>query len=1216
VRHIYFIVAFAAFSRTVVAQVLPNTELLLQFNHKVKVTAAAFSPGKGRYAATGDENGKVKIWVAQRRLVVNELVLEGEIKALAFTPSEDTLIVETNVNRDRRLTLIDWASGRTLAQSPTSYWKWLTSDFPTGMHYFWTDGTGLSILRTDEQFQPIDTILLPGVERFYCRAVARPHTGLKVGFGYESGLVEIIDLKTMIAQPMPSDTFGFREYIDMNDGFKRKKMRTPDAMAVQSLHFSMSDTCLIATFGRSDPEGNDLFNLSSSKSGKIVVWSIHLPKKIIFQSFPFKHELNDAVLIERTGEIIANGREEADDEEFQFRSFAFTPPYQERWMESISAYNHFCISPDEKLMIAYSGFFSGLNWFEVDRHRFPAVQATTNISFTTRPPFFHPTAPRLCFEMPDFGWDLSTWQRTHDFKPFYYSDGYAYLEKPVIQGSFVGQIYSSFEPEIQNSAANLISGINNDTFSQRFRIVMFQEQRSGLRPLDTLFIHHRLSNKGAGLPALSPALGYVTVVRSQKEVEVFNISRHAQEIGQKFRLESLGRISTTEKWRHVRTFFSANDSLLLSVIDDQYDPDNSWKINMGSVEQAMILPRVRLIAYNPLSLQEQWSIDILKGAEDRLQATSGHLFYFYDASAGDKSEESKSASIIEVRDLGSNGRLIHSFQTSFKAYEIFPAPVGNVVAVVSENRKEVALYDWSNGKHLKKLITKAGEIETIDFRIQDSLLLLTGNGIAEIWNYQRGDLLATLAPLPGGEIIFTPQGHYMAPSPKAARQLTFRRGKEVWPVQEYDLLLNRPDQVISSLGLASSTLIQQYRAAWIKRIEKYGLSPEQQVETLVKKPNITIVNSDEVPYDVADPRLSLEMDVAAGDLPVAALQVWINRIPLFPETGLPCPVNKEETIRIPLDLELSPLKNIIEAQGWDIKGQRSAVVALEVNYDTLYLPDLYAVFMGVSNYRQHPPLAGPSSDVRLLASIFTDPGHNPASLPKDANIRRMLFKQVFLDTLIDETVSLERLASLRAFFSKAKPGDYAIIYYAGHGLLINRSEYYLSTWATDFNHPETNSILYDTLLEALSSSPARQRLLMVNACNSGEYDAEMQQFQRMRSLFPDFRNNNGTHVIAAAASNEAAFAASQKTECLTVFGWSMADFLLNFSPEDDQINPRDLDFDGRYTVSECAAYLSRSISKLTNGYQKPELRQFNPDADFRIWKRWIRLSREVLPCNP
>ena len=218
--------------------------------------------------------------------------------------------------------------------------------------------------------------------------------------------------------------------------------------------------------------------------------------------------------------------------------------------------------------------------------------------------------------------------------------------------------------------------------------------------------------------------------------------------------------------------------------------------------------------------------------------------------------------------------------------------------------------------------------------------------------------------------------------------------------------------------------------------------------------------------------------------------------------------------------------------------------------------------------------------------------------------------------MIDEAVSLERMASLRAFFSNAKPGDYAFIYYAGHGLLVNRSEYYLSTWATDFNHPETNSILYDTLLDVLSSSPARQRLLMVNACNSGEYDAEMQQFQRMKALFPDFRNNNGTHVIAAAAGNEAAFAASQKTECLTVFGWSLADFLLNFNEEDDQVNPRDLDLDGRYTVSECAAYLNRSISKLTNGYQKPELRQFNPDADFRIWKRWIRLSREILPCTP
>jgi hypothetical protein len=95
---------------------------------------------------------------------------------------------------------------------------------------------------------------------------------------------------------------------------------------------------------------------------------------------------------------------------------------------------------------------------------------------------------------------------------------------------------------------------------------------------------------------------------------------------------------------------------------------------------------------------------------------------------------------------------------------------------------------------------------------------------------------------------------------------------------------------------------------------------------------------------------------------------------------------------------------------------------------------------------------------------------------------------------------------------------------------------------------------------------------------------------------------NGVQVIAASTGDEAAYAASPKTDCLTVFGWVLGDFLLNFNREDDATNPADLNFDGRYTVSECAAYLARNIALLTDDAQQSEFRQFNPDEDFRIWK--------------
>ncbi len=65
-----------------------------------------------------------------------------------------------------------------------------------------------------------------------------------------------------------------------------------------------------------------------------------------------------------------------------------------------------------------------------------------------------------------------------------------------------------------------------------------------------------------------------------------------------------------------------------------------------------------------------------------------------------------------------------------------------------------------------------------------------------------------------------------------------------------------------------------------------------------------------------------------------------------------------------------------------------------------------------------------------------------------------------------------------------------IISYSGHGLLSKDYDYYLSTYNVNFQMPEENGLAYDELENLLDSIPARKKLMLIDACHSGEVDKE------------------------------------------------------------------------------------------------------------------------------
>jgi hypothetical protein len=157
-----------------------------------------------------------------------------------------------------------------------------------------------------------------------------------------------------------------------------------------------------------------------------------------------------------------------------------------------------------------------------------------------------------------------------------------------------------------------------------------------------------------------------------------------------------------------------------------------------------------------------------------------------------------------------------------------------------------------------------------------------------------------------------------------------------------------------------------------------------------------------------------------------------------------------------------------------------------------------------------------------------------------------------IDTLFNEAVSNTAVKALKEKLKKTAPNDRVIIAYSGHGLLSKDFDYYLSTYQVNFDQPEQNGLAYEELESLLDNIPARKKLMLIDACHSGEVDKEemtritaaadslkqegtkggkpkytgktvlgmKNSFELMQSLFVNVGRSTGATIISAAAGTQ------------------------------------------------------------------------------------------------
>ena len=509
----------------------------------------------------------------------------------------------------------------------------------------------------------------------------------------------------------------------------------------------------------------------------------------------------------------------------------------------------------------------------------------------------------------------------------------------------------------------------------------------------------------------------------------------------------------------------------------------------------------------------------------------------------------------------------------------------------------------------------------------DNKYLATGGFDSKIslFNIATGEkLLNIFTPFGLDFVAADTNGNYLA-NKKSLEGLSFKLNDKIFDFDQFDIKFNRPDLILQQTIYGDTTLIEAYKKAVTKRIKKAGYNNANEIQT-TQLPIVMLKDQSELELFTNQDTVETLVECSDGRYPIKALHITVNNNPLYGFAGMPLGNTSTDTI-INIKIPLAIGKNDIKIFCNNSMGQTSLQQKLEINsrYTTTTKPKTWFVGIGVSNYKNTSMnLRYAAKDIRDLVGTFVN--------KNDTTITYSI------DTLIDNNATLSNILAVKQKLLQANINDKVIIAVTGHGLLNKDLDFYYATYDVDFDNPEKNGLKYEQLEFLLDGVIAQNKLLLIDACHSGALDKEEilaskqkifvksegkdtgsistdarstikikkskvslnNTLELMQNMFADVSNSNGAVVISAAGGLEYAFESPQWNN--GVFTYCVRKGIEELAADDD---PESGNYDFDVSVQELMKYVSKKVSELTNGQQRPTSRRENLEFDWilKYYKR-------------
>lgn len=490
----------------------------------------------------------------------------------------------------------------------------------------------------------------------------------------------------------------------------------------------------------------------------------------------------------------------------------------------------------------------------------------------------------------------------------------------------------------------------------------------------------------------------------------------------------------------------------------------------------------------------------------------------------------------------------------------------------------------------------------------DRLFSLGADGSITITNIPDKKILVHVITLQNEEGItmafYTPEGYYKA-DPALTSSLHFVKNGSVYPLSSFEYQGNRPDKVYAAMGFSDPGFVSLLKQSWEARLKRAGIKTEEK-PVLPSNPVIEWDRKN-IPALVHDSLLTLSLKIRDNKTGTSTLFVRINGVPESSRNGVTTQSSANPATQ-QLSVRLNEGKNHISLSAINTEGKES----IEQEFEIYYLPKekkrhrVFYAGIGVSSYKDS------SYNLRYAAKDVVDVSEKLGDY----------FDSVFSFTLTNEMASKKNILQLHDWLKKTGTDDIVILSLSGHGMIETGKGFFFAPHEMNFAEPAQAGITMSDLEAILDDIPARRRLLLIDACHSGEEwsdttqinalpagvsvtrggkikstassnpDNKRQSFLLMKELFSDLSRGNGAFMISAAGSTEFAYEGKE---------WNNGVFTRSFLESLHELRYRD-SFKGALPikVSELRKLIYEKVRTLTRGLQNPTSRQENGWWDWEL----------------
>jgi uncharacterized caspase-like protein len=475
-----------------------------------------------------------------------------------------------------------------------------------------------------------------------------------------------------------------------------------------------------------------------------------------------------------------------------------------------------------------------------------------------------------------------------------------------------------------------------------------------------------------------------------------------------------------------------------------------------------------------------------------------------------------------------------------------------------------------------------------------------------------------------GVIFACPDNFYMSQK-KASAKIHFVKGLEAFPLERFDLRLNRPDIVLGRLG-APRPVVDLAAKMRKRRLSRMGISEEVLLPDY-HSPSVKIDGSS----FISTTKRSVTITINAEDnlSTLSRLKIFVNNVPINGIYGEQINDGNTNSFTSRLSIDLGVGANKIQVSVTNSAGAESDIATVNVECRaSVARPNLYVASMGVSEYyNTQANLRYAAKDAKDFVNTIAQTASN-------------FYGEVKTLVLTDRDCTNSSMTRISDFLKDATIDDAAILFLAGHGTLDTECNYYFATSDMDFSRPDSRGISFDAIDDLMASLKSRKKVLLIDTCHAGELDSEDKTafaaahsfaggsevrltstvktelargvslravgtrglkvsavtsdleksdwYETIEGLFVDLRRGSGTSVLSSSKGGEYAFESDDQKNGL--FTYSLIEALKNV----DLIKGRP---DNLLKMSDVSDYVVKRVRDLTKGQQTPNLRRINLDAD-------------------